>query len=118
MKVTMKRSLYWAPRLMGVAITMFLAAFALDAYDGVSRNQIVSAFAIHLLPSGLCAALLVLAWRFRWVGVIGFGALAVGYALMVPSHPDWIAVISGPLAMTSILFALSPLRPVPDRAAA
>ena len=117
MKVTRNDFFYWAPRLIGVAMTVFLAAFALDAYDGLSRYQTIPVFAIHLLPSGLCAALLALAWRFRWVGAIGFGALAVGYVFMVPSRPDWIAVIAGPLAMTSILFALSPSRPVTDRIA-
>ena len=116
MSSTLKPLLYWTPRLVGVAVTLFVAAFALDAFDGRPFFEAIPGFLIHLLPAGVCAAVVAAAWRFHWIGAIGFGALAVGYALMVPSRPDWIAVISGPLALTALLFALSPARRRPMRA--
>jgi hypothetical protein len=115
MSPTIQRVLYWAPRVSGVALTVFLSAFALDASDGVPPGNSTSAYAMHLLPASVCAALMAVAWRFRWIGTIGFGALAVGYALLVQSRPDWIVAISGPLAITSFLFAVSPARPASER---
>jgi uncharacterized membrane protein len=51
---------------------------------------------------------LVLAWRRPWVGALMFGAAALGYALSTGrGHLDWIAVISGPLLLTAVLYLLS-----------
>ena len=100
----------WAPRLFGVALTLFLGLFALDAFDGRPLTETIPAFAIHLLPAGVIFVVVAAAWRHPWVGAAGFAVLAAAYAAMVPSHPDWILIISGPLAVTAGLFAASALR--------
>jgi hypothetical protein len=41
-----------------------------------------------------------------------FAALAVGYAAVAHGRADWIAAISGPLAMVAGLFLVSGLRRV------
>ncbi len=102
--------LFWAPRLLGVGVTLFLALFALEAFEGRPFFQALPGFAMHLLPAAACGAVVALAWRYPWAGAAVFGLLAVGYALSVPTHPDWIAIISGPLAATALLFAISPRR--------
>jgi hypothetical protein len=48
-----------------------------------------------------------IAWRFEWAGGLGFIALAITYGLSVKGHADWVAVISGPLALIGALFLLS-----------
>jgi len=103
--------LFWAPRLSGIAVSLFLALFALDAFDGRPLAETIPAFVMHLLPAGVVAAVVTAAWRRPWVGAAGFAALATAYAAWVPHRPDWILVISGPLAVTAVLFALGVRRP-------
>ena len=97
----------WAPRVLGLAMAAFLALFALDAFEGQSLLQGLLAFAIHLLPAAIVVAVVAAAWRHPWIGAAGFAALALGYAAMVPTRPDWILVISAPLVVISVLFAMS-----------
>ena len=101
------RFVWWAPRLGGLAMAVFLAVFALDALNGPSLPAIVTAFAIHLLPSLLVLAVVALGWKFEWVGGIGFIALAILYAAMVWGRIDWIAAISTPLLLIGLLFCAS-----------
>lgn len=104
--------LTWTPRLAGIAVCLVLALLALDAFDGGPLSRTLPAFAIHLLPAAVVAAIVALAWRVPWVGVAGFGLAAIGYAVSVPERPDWILAISGPLGLTAVLFALSAIRAV------
>jgi hypothetical protein len=97
--------LHWTPRILGVLLTLFLAAFALDAF-----SEGPMAVVIHLLPAALVGLVIAAAWRKPILGAVAFAALAVGYALMVPSRPDWILAISGPLGLTALLFAVSAAR--------
>ncbi len=99
--------LIWAPRIAGVAVTLFVAMFALDAFDGGPLSETLPAFLIHLIPAAIVGVVVAAAWRHPWVGAAGFGALAVAYAAAVPGRPDWILAISGPLLVTAVLFALS-----------
>jgi hypothetical protein len=96
----------WIPRVAGIAVTLFAALFALDAFDGRSLVKVLPDFLIHLIPAVLVALAVAIAWRFPWVGAVAFSGLAISYALMARNRPDWILVISGPLAVTAALFAL------------
>ena len=97
----------WGPRVIGVAVTGFAALFALDAFDGRPIVEVLPGFAMHLIPAALVGLVVAVAWRFPWVGALAFAGLAVTYAAMVPRRPDWILIISGPLLLTAVLFALS-----------
>ena len=101
------RFVFWAPRLGGLAMAVFLALFALDAVNGQSWTQTVVEIAIHLFPSLLVLALVAVGWKFEWVGAIGFSALAFLYAAMVRGRLDWISVISTPLLLVGLLFCAS-----------
>ena len=97
----------WVPRVLGIAVTLFVAMFALDAFDGGPLSETVPAFAIHLIPAAMVGLVVAGAWRHPWIGAVGFAALAGAYAMSVPERPDWILAISGPLGLTAALFALS-----------
>jgi hypothetical protein len=100
----------WAPRLMGLAVGLFLALFALDAFDGRPLAGALPDFALHAAPAAAVIAVVAIAWRHPWIGAAVFAALAIGYATMVPHRPDWILVISGPLAITAALYAVPSVR--------
>lgn len=107
MSPTTRTIVTWAPRLVGIATVLFLSLFALDSFNGRSFAQGLADFAVHLVPSVALAAVVLVAWRFPWVGAAVFGLLAAAYATNVTRHPDWVLLISGPLALTAVLYAAS-----------
>ena len=97
----------WTPRVAGIGISLFLALFALDAFDGRPFFTVLPGFLIHLAPSFLVLGAVALAWRMPLVGAMAFGALALAYAVIVRWRLDWIAVIGTPLVVVGVLFFLS-----------
>jgi CHASE2 domain-containing sensor protein len=97
----------WGPRVIGLAATLFMGLFALDAFDGRPLLEVLLSFGIHLLPAAIVGVMVAIAWRYPLAGAIGFGALAIGYALMVQNRPEWILSISIPLALVAVMFAIS-----------
>ena len=103
------RAWLWISRGAGIALTAFVALFALDAFDGSPLREAVPAFLIHLIPAAVVAVVVLLAWRWPWLGAAGFAGLAIAYAASVQTRWDWIAVIGGPLLIVAMLFVLSAL---------
>lgn len=105
-----KPLLYWTPRVLGMIAAGFLGLFALDVFgEGHGVWGTVQAFAIHLLPSAVVLAAVAIAWRWEVAGGILFILAGVGYIFMVgpTRHPDWIAMIAGPLWLVGALFLAS-----------
>jgi CHASE2 domain-containing sensor protein len=100
---------------MGLALSLFLALFAFDSFDGRPLAVTLPALALHLLPAAIVAVVVAAAWRHPLVGVVAFAMLAIGYAAWVPHRLDWILVISGPLALTAALHAMSAQADSQDR---
>jgi hypothetical protein len=106
MSAHLRTILIWAPRLLGLAVAAFLGLFALDAFDTGPSAAALSNFGVHLIPALVVALIAAAGWKYPALGAIGFGLLAVGYALAVPHRLDWILLISGPLAVVAALFAM------------
>ena len=101
-------ALLWTPRIAGIAMGLFLALFALDAFGGGEPlSHAIPAFLIHLLPSFAVLAVVALSWRFPLVGAFAFMGLALAYAISVHWRLDWIAVIASPLVVIALLFMAS-----------
>ncbi len=106
----MHKFLYWSPRILMILFIGFISLFALDAFSGDSSYlQKVGAFFIHLIPSVALVILLIIAWQYEWVGAIAFLLLAIGYIIVAwAKFPVSVYfVISGPLFVISILFAVN-----------
>jgi hypothetical protein len=102
------RVLRWAPRVLGLALSLFLSLFALDAFGpGKPLATAMVEFLIHLAPASVVLVAVMIAWRREWIGAVVFAAFAVGYALMVINRLDWILVISGPLFFVGLLYLVS-----------
>ena len=97
----------WAPRIAGIGVALFLALFALDAFNGKSFLTAVPDFLIHLAPAFGVLAIVALAWRFPLIGAAALPMLAIGYGFMVRWRLDWVAVIGGPLVVVGLLFFAS-----------
>jgi hypothetical protein len=87
----------WAPRILAVAVGVFLALFALDA-SGIRDTM------IHLVPSAVVVIFVGLSWRREWIGAAAFTGMAIAYAVIAREHLSWIAVISGPLFAVGALY--------------
>jgi hypothetical protein len=100
----------WTPRDLCILYAVFLSLFALDVFDaGYGFWQAIAALLIHLIPVYIVIATLVLAWRWEWLGAIGFSALAIFYVAWTWGRFPLSAYlsISGPLFLTAILFLLN-----------
>jgi hypothetical protein len=102
--------LFWAPRILCVLFAPFLSLFALDVFgEHLGFWKTVLALAIHLIPTWIVLAVLVLTWRREWAGAIVFNLLALAYLVMAWGRFHWsaYALISGPLCIVGVLFLLS-----------
>ena len=111
--------LQWSPRILGILVSLFLGLFSLDAFGpGKTFAQALGDFTIHLTPALILLAVVVVAWRWEWVGALVFTGVAVGYAYAARTHFSWIPIIAGPLLIVGILFFWSWTRRKEFRAAA
>ncbi len=107
MNRSMKRWLYWTPRILCILFAAFLSLFALDVFgEGHSFWNTILALLIHLAPVGGLILILLISWRWGWVGGIVFPALGVFYIVWAWRRFPWpvYAIIAGPLFLLGILF--------------
>ena len=93
--------LYWSPRILSLAFAIFLSLFALDVFGEQSGFwRTLAALGIHLIPTGVVIALLLLAWRWESIGAALFTALGVAFLLFFPRA----RLLSAPLFLVAALF--------------
>lgn len=107
-----RRSLLWTPRVLAMLYIAFLSMFALDVF-GEQHGfwPILAALSIHLIPSFILAGVLILAWRWEWVGAAVYTTAGAMYAAFVMTRPlalgtkiSWIATIAAPIFLVAALF--------------
>ena len=103
--------LYWAPRGLCIVFALFSVVFALDVFkQGQNIGDILLALLMHLIPTFLIVLVLVIAWRWEWVGGVFFIGLAAVYAVWAWGKPFGhmaIPLISGILVVIGGLFLLN-----------
>jgi len=65
------RLLFWSPRILAIALAIFLSLFALEAvneFHGLWRTAL--AFSIGLVPALIVVAVLAAAWKWEWIGAL------------------------------------------------
>jgi len=103
--------LLWSPRVLGILVCCFLSVFSLDAFGNrLALVQALPDFAIHITPVLLLLAVVIVSWRWEWVGGLVFTGLAVIYAYATRDHLSWILIIAGPLLIVGVLFLWSSFR--------
>ena len=109
-----KRALFWTPRALSILFIAFLSLFALDVFGEHSGFwQTALALTMHLVPSFVLIAALVLAWRWEWIGAALFGTAGMMHVAWVVSMSrpvpaavrlNWILIIAGPAFAIAGLF--------------
>lgn len=100
---------FWTPRILSLVFVGFLSLFALDVFTEYSGFAVVVPLLIHLIPSLILLALVIVAWKREIVGTITFLGFAVFYVYTVgfDRHWTWYAFISGPATIVGLLFLAS-----------
>lgn len=111
--------MFWLPRILGMAAILFVSLFAFDAFDpGLPFGKQLLAFAIHLVPSFILLALLLLAWKWERLGGILFIILGLALTPWLYSHNyamnnnvgmsiGIVLMIAFPFVLVGVLFLLA-----------
>jgi len=116
MSASSERLLFWAPRLLSIFFIAFLSLFALDVFDEhLGFWPTAFALVMHLLPSIVLIAALIVAWRREGIGSLLYAAAGLLYmvwAVFVPRPVPisvrflWMLTIAGPAFVIAALFLL------------
>jgi hypothetical protein len=81
MKTSVK-ILQWTPRILCILAILFISLFALDSFSSERTFwQNTAAFLMHLIPSFVLLAILIVAWK--WENIGGILLIIVGAVLCV-----------------------------------
>ena len=103
---------YFVPRLAGILIAVFASSFAWNVLRMQAGFwQVLSEFFLSLLPALVIGVVVGLAWRWEWVGALGFGLMALYFlASFLDGLAQGLAVLltfAAPLAAVAALFWLN-----------
>jgi hypothetical protein len=108
---TTDKILYWTPRIICILAILFISLFAADSFGpGMTIWQQLGAFFIHLIPSFILLAILLIAWKWELIGGIIFTAIGVGFSPVIymknynMNHSVWMSL--GILLMVTIPFVI------------
>ncbi|MEI7421097.1 MAG: hypothetical protein WCK18_03345 [Prolixibacteraceae bacterium] len=75
---------FWLPRVICIAAILFVSMFALDSFGpGLTIWQQILGFLIHLIPSYVLIALLVVAWKWEYVGGLLYIVLGLIFSVFI-----------------------------------
>ena len=113
------RIYHWLPRIICMLAILFISLFATDAFSpGLTIWQQLGAFIIHLIPSFILLAFLIVAWKWEYIGGIIFIIIGLGLSPFVfvhnykMNHSIWmsifiIMIITVPFVIVGGLFIVS-----------
>lgn len=114
-----RRALFWAPRALCILFIAFVSMFALDVFGEVHGFwRTLGALAMHLVPTFVMLAALVVAWRWEWVGTVLFAACAIAFTYIVRGTWATKMMFAVPCLVTACLFLWNWLRRAELRARA
>ena len=109
MNQSLKSTLFWTPRVISILFILFISIFALDVFgENYDFWGTVLALFLHLIPTFILVAALVLAWRYEWVGALLYIGFAVWYLATMWGRFDWTAyaILAGVPILVGVLFGV------------
>ncbi len=83
----LNRIIYWIPRILCILAILFISLFALDSFSTeLTIWQQLGAFIIHLIPSFVLLALLIIAWKWELIGGILFIIIGIVFSPFIFIH--------------------------------
>ncbi len=112
--------LHWTPRIICILSILFISIFATDAFEqGNTIWQQLASLALHLIPTFILTALLIIAWKWENLGGLLFiliGIASSPFIFMLNHNRNHlsigqclgiIAMINLPFVVVGILFIIS-----------
>ena len=107
-----RQTLFWTPRLLSIAYIVFLSLFALDVFGEVHGfGTTLLALLIHLIPALVLLVVLIVAWRWEWIGAALYAAAGILYVVTVlplrispAAKLNWSLTIAGPAFLVAAMF--------------
>ena len=101
--------LYWTPRILALLLLASISMLSLDVFSlQLKWYETLAAFFMHLIPSFILAAVIVLSWKYELIGGVIFIALGIIYILMAKGFPISVYLImTGIPLIIGILFILN-----------
>lgn len=123
MKTSSIQLFYWLPRILCILAILFVSMFALDAFaPGLTIWQQLGAFFMHLIPSLVLLACLIVAWKWEFAGGIIFTLIGLGLSpfiynlnhsrnhFSVGASLGVVMTITFPFVVVGVLFIVSYFR--------
>ena len=122
------RILHWFPRILCILAILFISIFALDAFGpGRTLWQQLGDFLMHLIPSFILLGILLVAWKWEFVGGLIFTLIGIIFTPIIYMHnyrmnqSVWISLevvllITIPFVVVGVLFLVSYSRKKKERA--
>ena len=110
---------HWLPRIICILAILFISLFAADAFaPELTVGQQLADFLKHLIPSFVLIALLIVAWKWEYIGGIIFIVLGLGlspFVFMLNYNRNHsvgmslgvILAITFPFVVVGVLFIIS-----------
>lgn len=78
---------HWLPRIICIAAILFVSMFALDAFDpNLTVGKQILGFLIHLVPTYVLIAVLIVSWKWEMIGGIIFIAIGAIFSPFIFTH--------------------------------
>jgi len=118
MKTSLK-IVHWVPRILCILAILFISLFALDSFSRERTFwQNMGGLLLHLIPSFILIALLIVAWKWELIGGIIFTIIGLGISPFIYSHNfrmnqsagkslEAILIVTVPFIIVGILFVVS-----------
>ncbi|HLN52755.1 MAG TPA: hypothetical protein VK212_03535 [Lentimicrobium sp.] len=118
----MRTFIHWFPRVLTILAICFVSMFAFDAFDPkLTLGQQILGFLIHMIPSFILLALLLIAWRYKLAGGIAFIILGIAFGIFLyfwnfpMNHNVWmtlgiVALLALPFVISGVLFYLDSIQ--------
>jgi len=110
--------LFWTPRITSIIFILFLAMFSLDVFDGNPGFwEIILGLLIHNVPVFFLIGILLVSWKYEFVGGIGFILGGIIYLIFILRniilngfewyYLSWAIQISGIAFFIGVLFFIN-----------
>ena len=113
------RVVHWIPRIICMLAILFISMFAADAFaPELTIWQQLAAFLMHLIPSFILIALLIVAWKWELIGGVIFTVIGIVLSPLIFQHNYAmnqsvsmslfiILMITFPFIVVGVLFIIS-----------
>ncbi len=104
-----KKLLFWIPRILSILFILFLSLFATDVFNEYTFPDVLLALFMHLIPSFVLLAILVLSWKNDLCGGSLYFLGWIGFLLFFwnREHLGVQFLLFSPLLVTSLMFFVS-----------